>query len=105
MDNRHARNFDWDEGNSYKNRDRHRVSRKECEAVFFHRPLVVREDIEHSRDEDRFYALGRTDEGRRLFVVFTFRGDAIRVISARDMTTRERRAYADAEEDELEHHS
>jgi uncharacterized DUF497 family protein len=41
----------------------------------------------------RFYALGRTDGERRLFVVFTLRGTRIRVISARDMSRKERDEY------------
>ena len=40
-----------------------------------------------------FYALGRTDEGRELFVAFTMRGRRLRVVSARDMSRRERRVY------------
>jgi len=85
--------FQWDEGNADKNWDKHRVSRSESEQVFFNLPLVVREDPSHSQTEGRFLALGQTDTGRRLFVVYTFRGELIRVISARNMTPRERRAY------------
>lgn len=94
--------FEWDDGNSEKNWIRHRVIRSECEQVFFNLPLVVREDREHSEGEDRFWALGQTDAGRRLFVVYTFRGDLIRVISARDMTPRERRSYEHDSEDQVE---
>jgi len=85
--------FEWDEGNSEKNWLRHRVSRAECEQVFFHRPLVVYHDSKHSRSEERHYALGQTDSGRRLFMVFTVRDGLIRVISARDMNRRERGIY------------
>jgi uncharacterized protein len=53
--------------------------------------------IMHSDTEPRFLALGQTDSGRRLFVVFTIRGRHIRVISARDMSRRERREYERAE--------
>jgi hypothetical protein len=51
-------------------------------------PLVAGTDHAHSTDEVRYYALGRTDAGRRLFVVFTVRDSLIRVISARDMSRR-----------------
>ena len=85
--------FDWDEGNLLKNWERHRVSASECEQVFFNRPLVAREDEKHSGQESRFYGLGQTDSGRRLFVVFTVRGTLIRVISAREMNRREKREY------------
>jgi uncharacterized DUF497 family protein len=85
--------FDWDEGNSTKNWERHKVSRAECEGVFFQEPLLVAEDSAHSTAEKRYYALGQTTVGRRLFVVSTIRGDRIRVISARPMNRRERRVY------------
>lgn len=85
--------FDGDEGNAEKNWVRHHVTRSECEQVFFHRPLVVSDDPKHSQAEDRYYALGKTDNGRRLFVVFTVRGSLIRVISARNMSRRERGIY------------
>lgn len=65
----------------------------ECEQVFFNQPLVVAEDVKHSLDELRFYALGRTDTDRRLYVVFTLRGTLIRIISARDMNRKERVVY------------
>ena len=85
--------FEWDEGNSGKNWEKHRVSDGECEQVFFNRPLVALPDRGHSQTEDRILVLGRTDSGRRLFVVCTVRGELIRVISGRDMTKREREAY------------
>ena len=37
--------------------------------------------------------LGHTDPGRRLFIVFTVRNNRIRVISARDMSRKERKIY------------
>jgi uncharacterized DUF497 family protein len=89
--------FEWDAGNAEKNWLRHRVSQQESEQVFFNRPLVVAEDRLHSRGELRHYALGRTDAGRLLFVVFTLRGERMRIISARDMTRRERKEYESAQ--------
>ena len=88
--------FDWDEGNLLKNWEKHRVSASECEQIFFNRPLIVAPDEKHSGPEARFYALGHTDAGRRLFVVFTVRRTLIRVISARDMNPRERKEYDSA---------
>ncbi len=85
--------FDWDKGNIEKNWERHKVSFVECEELFFNRPLVVAEDEIHSSAESRHYALGATNEGRYLFVVFTIRTNKIRVISARDMSRRERRIH------------
>ena len=81
--------FEWDEANIQKNWERHRVTTEEAEDVFFNDPLVVRSDVQHSKGEKRYYALGRTDSGRYLFVAFTIRGLLFRVISMRDMNRRE----------------
>ncbi len=96
--------FEWDEGNSEKNWILHQVTRQESEQVFFNRPLVVDDDVLHSDSEARFYALGRTDADRLLFVVYTLRGEPprLRVISARDMEPSERREYEDARTREFE---
>jgi len=88
-----CRGFQWDEGNSAKNWITHKVSRGEAEQTFFNRPLVVREGERRAEPEARYYALGQTDAGRRLFIVFTMREHLVRVISARDMSRRERRIY------------
>jgi hypothetical protein len=85
--------FEWDEGNTDKNWEKHAVANFECEEVFFNQPLVVRHDPKHLRREARYYALGRTDQERLLFVAFTVRRGLIRVISAREMTRREWRFY------------
>jgi uncharacterized protein len=94
--------FDWDGGNAEKLWQRHRVSQAEAEQVFLNRPLVVAEDETHSEREIRHFALGRTDADRLLFVVCTLRGEKVRIISARDMTRRERKAYEEARAKELE---
>ncbi len=91
--------FQWDEGNAEKNWLKHRVSPFECEQVFFHLPLIPFTDIKHSGKEDRYYALGKTDMGRLLFIVFTIRRKNIRVISARDMNKKERQVYINYEKD------
>jgi uncharacterized DUF497 family protein len=86
--------FDWDDGNRLKN-EKHRVDSFETEQVFFNQPLIIVSDEVHSRFEVRFHALGITNEGRTLQVTFTLRQDDthIRVISARDMSRKERRIY------------
>jgi hypothetical protein len=92
--------FDWDEGNSGKNWEKHRVADLECEEVFLNQPLIVRYAPRHSQREARYYALGRTDRNRLLFVAFTVRRRLIRVISAREMTRKEARIYEACEEQE-----
>jgi len=90
--------FEWDQYNSQKNWEKHKVTPAECEQVFFNQPLVVIEDIKHSQSEKRFYALGKTDLRRKLFIVFTIRNNLIRVISARNMNKKEKRSYEEYEE-------
>lgn len=91
--------FDWDAGKADKSRERHGVTQGESEEVFFNRPVLVAADPAHSQTEPRCAALGQTSGGRLLTVVFTIRGTLIRVISARDMSRRERRRYEQEEED------
>ncbi len=86
--------FQWDAGNAEKNWDLHEVSQGECEQVFFNGPLIVAPDLGHSQRELRYAALGQTNAERHLAVVFTLRGTLIGVVSARDMSRRERRIYA-----------
>lgn len=57
---------------------KHHVSLSECEQIFFNLPLIVADDIKHSEQETRFYALGWTDAERFLFMVFTVRKNKIR---------------------------
>jgi hypothetical protein len=85
--------FQWDAGNSSKIWDRHQVMPTECEELFFNRPLIVSSDDQHSVGEERFYGLGQTDGGRVFFAVFTIRSRLIRVISARDISRKERRIF------------
>ncbi len=87
--------FDWDAGNERKSADKHRVTQAEAEQAFFNQPLLVLADERHGVAESRFHALGRTEAGRRLHVMFTIRqeGSLIRAISARDVSARERAIY------------
>jgi uncharacterized DUF497 family protein len=74
---------------------KHHVTTDEVEEVFGHLPryrFLEEGDVE---GEDLYSALGRTEAGRYLTVYFLHKvtGDAL-VISARDMTKKERRSYA-----------
>ena len=88
--------FEWDDGNRIKNRIKHEVLHWECEQVFFNSPILIQQDVKHSQCETRYYILGQTDAGRKLFIVFTIRNQLVRVISARDMSKKERYAYEKA---------
>ena len=85
--------FQWDEGNAAKNWTSHQVSQTEAEQVFVNRPVVVTAATTVGT-EVRYFAFGLTDAGRELASVFTLRGSFLRVISARPMSRREKRDYA-----------
>ena len=85
--------FQWDIGHSEKNWISHQVSKSECEQIFFNQPLIIGDDEKHSQLEARYYSLGQTDSGRLLFIVSTIRGKLVRVISARDMSKKEKEVY------------
>lgn len=85
--------FEWDDGNTDKNVLGHGVSQAEAEEIFFHAPLLFFDDPTHSDAENRILALGMTAASRLLTAAFTVRGNRIRIISVRDMSRKERRAY------------
>lgn len=83
--------FDWDDGNREKCQ-KHGVSIAEIEGLL-QRPLMVLPDPAHSLSEERSCAIGRTERGRHVFLVFTVRSRGserlIRPISARFMHRKE----------------
>ena len=87
--------IEWDDGN-WPKCGNHGVSREEIERLFMRDPTVVT-DEKHSEVEVRLIAIGKTDGGRNLFVIFTTRerdgAVAIRPISARYMHAKEVRSH------------
>ncbi len=87
--------FEWDDANREKCR-KHGVSVAAIESLF-QRPVAVFPDPAHSRGETRFKAIGKTDDGRSVLIVFTLRARGgqrfIRPISARYMHAKEVRYY------------
>jgi hypothetical protein len=93
--------FDWDAANRDKCQ-KHGVSIAEIESLF--RLIVsIAPDPRHSRDEERFKAIGSTEAGRNVFVAFTLRrrGDEtfVRPVSARYMHRREVKSYEEETSD------
>ncbi len=87
--------FEWDSGNLTKNPQKHRISNEETEEIFFREPWVA--DAARSEDpEPRWAALGRSEQGRMLRIVFTVRGRKLRVISARPANKKETNNYEKA---------
>jgi len=85
--------FQWDENKARTNLVKHGVSFTEATTVFGDPLSVTIPDPAHSQAEDRFIILGLSHQQRLLVVVFTERGDTIRIISARRSSRRERRDY------------
>jgi uncharacterized DUF497 family protein len=96
MDLARIAGFDWDDGNARKSSDRHGVTQQEAEQIFIDSKLLILADEKRSGEEIRYQAYGETAAGHRLQVSFTLRQDGklIRVISARDMSRKERARYA-----------
>lgn len=85
--------FDWDESKAATNLKKHGVTFEEASSVFVDPLAAIFGDEAHSRDESREIIVGHSAEGRLLLVSFTERGEAIRIIGARQATNRERRDY------------
>lgn len=85
--------FQWDKGNVDKSYQKHGISPNQSEEIFLDENLKILKDIKHLQKEERFIALGKTFGGKKLFVVFTLRGEKIRIISTRSMNKKERRQY------------
>jgi uncharacterized protein len=83
--------FDWDDANREKCQ-KHGVSLAAIESLF-HREIAVFSDADHSQNEERFKAIGKTDAGRPVLIVFALRKrnseTFIRPISARHMHQKE----------------
>ena len=85
--------FEWDSHKDRANVRRHGVSFADAVAVFEdERAITVRDDLT-AVDEQRWLTVGRDTRGRILVVAYTWRGDRIRVFSARRATASERRQY------------
>ena len=84
--------FEWDEGNIDKNL-KHHVTNKEAEECFFDSKKKIFKDKLHSKGEERLRIVGKTKEGRLLFIAFTIRNKRIRIISARDINKKEVKLY------------
>ncbi|MEW6209919.1 MAG: BrnT family toxin [Acidobacteriota bacterium] len=85
--------FEWDEEKAAVNLSKHGVSFDEAKTVFDDPLYVDFYDPDHAYDEHRYIIFGESAQGRLLMVSYTERGDAVRLISAREATAAERREY------------
>lgn len=83
--------FEWDESKSRVNRRKHGVDFADAATVFEDERAVTIAD--ENPDEERYATIGVDAAGRPLVVIYTTRGERIRIISARRATRRERAEY------------
>lgn len=90
--------FDWDPSKARRNLEKHGITFFEAASVFADPDALDLTDDTHSGVERRSWRLGSSDEARVLTVVYTVRrsgdGETIRIISARQASRQERKAYA-----------
>jgi uncharacterized DUF497 family protein len=86
---------EWDPAKAESNVSKHGVTFSEAATVFRDPLSATAPDPDHSDEEERWLIIGESESGRLLIVAHTERGDTIRIISARELTRAERRAYAE----------
>ena len=89
--------FEWDKEKAAGNLKKHGVSFEEAETVFGDSLARIFDDEEHSIEERRNGIVGHSIRGKLLIISFAEReNDTIRIISARETTSKERRKYENA---------
>ena len=73
--------FEWDEEKDRDNQSKHDVSFSMAQRAFLDPHRIIVEDMDHSKEEERFYCIGRVGGGI-MTVRFTYRGHIIRIYGA-----------------------
>ncbi len=73
--------FEWDEEKDKENQVKHNVSFSLARRAFLDPHRVIVEDVNHGREEERFYCIGRVGDGI-MTVRFIYRGNVIRIYGA-----------------------
>jgi uncharacterized protein len=87
--------FEFHDEKAKINLANHEITFEEAKSVFLDALAISGHDPDHSYDENRYMTFGMSSTGKLLGVVFTYRSDKIRIISARKATKRERKIYED----------
>lgn len=85
--------FEWDNKKLQSNIKKHGVDFEEAKSVFDDNFAIIIDDRFHSNQEQREIIVGESSGSRLLYVVFVEKEDSIRIISARKLTTIERKRY------------
>ena len=87
-------NFDWDLDKARENARKHGVTFEEAATTFADDDALIEDDLTHSTAEDRLIIIGMSARLRMLLTVYTIRNaDTVRIISSRQATQHEKRAY------------
>jgi len=84
--------FEWDDAKAEANLTKHKISFRAASRVFGDSFVLIEEDLSEDYGEKRFLATGLVED-LLITVVYTERGDRIRIISARKADANERRTY------------
>ena len=94
--------FQWDDRKAAANRKKHGISFREATGVFDDPLAAIVSDSNRSRDEYRYVVYGFPSNSEILLAVaYSFRGQRIRIISARRATSQERRIYMNKQFDRI----
>ncbi len=87
--------FEWDENKNEINKRKHGISFETASEVFYDDDAVLFDDPDHSVGEERFLIIGMTYSSKVCIVSHCYRAadSIIRLISAREATAKEKKAY------------
>jgi uncharacterized DUF497 family protein len=85
--------FEWDPGKAAQNRKKHGVSFEEAATVLFDPLSATFDDPDHSGEEERYVTIGYSFRGKLLVIAHTDKEASIRIISARQATSNERKRH------------
>jgi uncharacterized DUF497 family protein len=89
--------FEWDPQKAAANITKHGVPFDEAKSVFLDPLYVDFYDPAHSDSEHRYIIVGESDKGRLLMVSYTEVNESVRIISSRELTPTERKAYKEGQ--------
>lgn len=84
--------FEWDPAKARSNFSKHGISFSDLETAFYDQHAISMPDLGASTEE-RFILVGMDAVGTIVVVIYTYRGNSIRIISARRATKSERKSY------------
>ncbi len=85
--------FEWNTNKAKKNIEKHGVSFDEASTVFSDPLSMTYDDPDHSYGENRYIIIGLSSNGKLLFISHVEKDGIIRIISARQLTRKERKQY------------